>query len=129
VELTVRQIIRPFWLIGAFLMMMDGLTTYFALSGTEGAREGNPIMAAVMGAIGLALTCGLKGVIGILMVYRLAVISERGHRYEWMNRSVFLRKQSLTKVRKHAAYALAFTVLIMGMVVGNNLNVVLGGAA
>lgn len=38
---TMRQMLRPFWFVGALLMMLDGLTTYIALSrhSEQGARR------------------------------------------------------------------------------------------
>ena len=49
---TYRQLIRPFWFVGALMMMLDGLTTYIALTfHTEnGAREGNPLAVWAIGS-------------------------------------------------------------------------------
>jgi hypothetical protein len=126
-ELPLRSVIRPFWLAGAALMAADGVTTYVALSAfPEGAREGNPLGVWVIDQIGLAGMCALKILIGVLLVYRLAVISERGHRFTWMNRSLFLRKQPVEKVQRHAVWALCFSVVLMGIVVGNNIRAIVG---
>jgi hypothetical protein len=120
--------VRPFWLAGAFLMMMDGLTTYLALTMSGdgyGAREGNPVMAHLVEVIGLAGMCVVKGMIGVCMVWRLAAIADHGHRWEWMNRGLLFRPRPLWKVQRSATWALAFTLVLMGVVVGNNLRAVL----
>lgn len=119
--MSLRSFIRPFWLAGALLMMLDGLTTYIALTTVDGAREANPLMNNVIGLIGLELMCALKVIVGVACCWRLAVISERGHRYDWMNRSLLFRPKPKETVQRNAAWALSFTVTIMGIVVGNNL--------
>jgi hypothetical protein len=123
---TLRQMLRPFWLVGALLMMLDGLTTYIALSrhSEQGAREGNPIGIWAIDQFGLAGMCTLKVLIGVLMMWRLAATADRGHQFEWLNRSVLLRKQPSWKVRRNAAWALAFSLVLMGVVVGNNLRAI-----
>jgi hypothetical protein len=124
---TYRQILRPFWFVGALMMMLDGLTTYIALTlHTEnGAREGNPIAVWAIEHIGVAGTCTLKVLIGVAMMWRLADTVERGHRFEWQNRGLLLRKRPTWKVRRNAAWALAFSLVLMGVVVGNNLRAII----
>lgn len=126
--LTTRQMLRPFWLAGALLMMLDGLTTYLALTmhADDGAREGNPIAQWAIDQIGVAGMCAAKVVIGVAMMWRLAATAERGHRYEWMNRDLLLRRKPAWKVRRGAAWALAFSVVLMGVVVGNNVRALIG---
>lgn len=51
--------------------------------------------------------------------------AERGHKHDWMNRSLLLRPRPEWKVRRNAAWALAFSVLLMGVVVGNNVRAIL----
>ncbi|HEY5664072.1 MAG TPA: DUF5658 family protein [Ilumatobacter sp.] len=128
---TMRQLIRPFWFAGALLMMLDGLTTYIALRflADGGAREGNPIAVWAIEHLGLAGMCATKVVIGVTMMWRLAAAADRGHRFDWLNRSVLLRRQPLWKVRRNAAYALAFSLVLMGVVVGNNLRAIVTLAA
>ncbi len=127
-SLSARQLLRPFWLVGALLMMLDGLTTYYALThlADEGAREGNPIGVWAIEHVGVAGMCTLKVLIGVAMVWRLAVTAERGHKYAWMNRGLLLQKRPEWKVRRNAAWALAFSVLLMGVVVGNNVRAIVG---
>ena len=128
---TSRQMLRPFWLAGALLMLLDGLTTYIALTrhADDGAREGNPIGVWAIEHLGVGGMCTLKVLIGVAMVWRLAVTAERGHKYEWMNRGLLLQKRPEWKVRRNAAWALAFSVLLMGVVVGNNLRAIISLAA
>ena len=59
---TLRQMLRPFWFVGALMMMLDGLTTYLALTyhAEAGAREGNPLAAWAIEHIGVAGMCILK---------------------------------------------------------------------
>lgn len=123
---TMRQMLRPFWFVGALLMMLDGLTTYIALSrhSEQGAREGNPIGVWAIDHLGLAGMCIMKVLIGVLMMWRLAATADRGHRLAWLNRSVLFRKQPTWKVRRNAAWALAFSLVLMGVVVGNNLRAI-----
>ena len=123
---AVNTLVRPFWLAGAFLMMMDGLTTYVALTlGTdEQVREGNPVAVHAIHTLGLPAMCALKGVIGVAMVWRLAAISVRGHRYAWMNRDLLFRVRPVWKVQRSAAWCLALTLVLMGVVVGNNLHAI-----
>lgn len=125
---TVRQLLRPFWFVGALLMMLDGLTTWIALTyHTEaGAREGNPIAVWAITHIGVTGMCVAKVLIGVLMMWRLVVAADRGHRYRWMNRSIFLRQRPQWKVRRNAAWALAFSLVLMGVVVGNNVRAIIG---
>jgi hypothetical protein len=62
-EPTFRQLLRPFWFVGALLMMLDGLTTYIALTffAEEGAREGNPIGVWAIEHLGVAGMCTAQG--------------------------------------------------------------------
>lgn len=128
---TYRQMLRPFWFVGALMMMLDGLTTYLALTlhAHNGAREGNPIAVWAMEHIGVAGTCTLKVLIGVAMMWRLAATAERGHRVEWLNRGLLLRKRPTWKVRRNAAWALAFSLVLMGVVVGNNLRTIINLSA
>jgi hypothetical protein len=123
---TLRQMLRPFWFVGALLMMLDGLTTYIALSrhSEQGAREGNPIGIWAIDHLGLAGMCTLKVLIGVLMMWRLAATADRGHKSTWLNRNLLFRKQPSWKVRRNAAWALAFSLVLMGIVVGNNLRAI-----
>jgi len=109
------------------LMMLDGLTTYIALTdhADAGAREGNPIAVWAIDHIGVVGMCTLKVLIGVLMIWRLAATAERGHRYKWMNRGILLRRLPEWKVRRNAAWTLAFSVLLMGVVVGNNVRAII----
>lgn len=125
-EPTFRQMIRPFWFVGALLMMLDGLTTYIALTlhADAGAREGNPIAQWAIDHIGVAGMCSLKVLIGIAMMWRLAAAADRGHRVAFLNRGLAFRKRPLWKVRRNAAWTLAFSLVLMGVVVGNNLRAI-----
>lgn len=124
---TVRQLLRPFWFVGALMMMLDGLTTYMALTfhADAGAREGNPIAVWAMDNIGVAGTCILKVLIGVAMMWRLAAAADHGHKHTWLNRSILFRKRPEWKVRRNAAWALAFSLVLMGVVVGNNLRAII----
>ncbi len=128
---TYRQLLRPFWFVGALMMMLDGLTTYIALTmhAENGAREGNPIAVGAIEHIGIAGTCTLKVLIGVAMMWRLATTAERGHKFEFLNRGLFLRKRPTWKVRRNAAWALAFSLVLMGVVVGNNLRAIINLSA
>jgi hypothetical protein len=125
-EPTRRQLIRPFWIVGAFLMMLDGLTTYIALTyhADQGAREGNPIGVWAIEHLGVAGMCTAKVLIGVAMMWRLAAAADRGHRIAWLNRGLNLRNRPEWKVRRNAAWTLAFSVVLMGVVVGNNLRAI-----
>jgi len=124
---THRQLIRPFWFVGALLMMLDGLTTYIALTfhSEDGAREGNPIAVWAIDHFGVAGMCVLKVLIGIAVMWRLAATADRGHRVGWLNRSLTLRKKPLWKVQRNAAWTLAFSLVLMGVVVGNNIRAII----
>ena len=89
-------------------------------------REGNPLGVWAIEQVGVAGMCTLKVLIGVAMVWRLAVTAERGHKYEWMNRGLLLRKRPIWQVRRNATWALAFSVLLMGVVVGNNVRAIIG---
>jgi hypothetical protein len=125
--LTHRQILRPFWFVGALMMMLDGLTTYVALTYhvESGAREGNPIAVWAIGHLGVAGTCVLKVLIGVAMMWRLAATADRGHKTDWLNRGLLLRHRPTWKVRRNAAWTLAFSLVLMGIVVGNNLRAII----
>ena len=125
-EPTRRQLIRPFWVVGAFLMMLDGLTTYIALTffAEQGAREGNPLGVWVIEQIGVAGMCIAKVIIGVAMMWRLAAAADRGHRMRLLNRSLTFRNRPEWKVRRNAAWTLALSVVLMGVVVGNNLRAI-----
>lgn len=124
-EPTARQLLRPFWFVGALLMMLDGLTTYIALEyfGNDGAREGNPIGVWVIDQIGVAGMCAGKVLIGVLMMWSLAATADHGHRVEWLNRGLRGRRPRW-KVQRNAAWTLAFSLVLMGVVVGNNLRAI-----
>lgn len=123
-EPTLRQLVRPFWVVGAMLMMLDGLTTYIALTEhhQNGAREGNPIAVWAIGHLGVTGMCVAKVLIGVTMMWRLAAAVDRGHRITWLNRSLLGRQRPSWKVRRNAAWTLAFSVVLMGVVVGNNIR-------
>lgn len=123
---TVRQLLRPFWFVGALLMMLDGLTTYIALTffADAGAREVNPLGVWAIEHLGVAGTCTLKVLLGVFVMWRLATTADRGHRHEWMNRGVTLRRRPRWKVQRNAAWALAFSLVLMGVVVGSNLHAI-----
>ena len=125
-EPTARQLLRPFWIAGALLMMLDGLTTWIALTyhHENGAREGNPIALWAIEHLGVTGMCVAKVLIGVTMIWRLAAAADRGHRVTWLNRSLFGRRRPSWKVRRNAAWTLAFSVLLMGVVVGNNLRAI-----
>ncbi len=125
-EPTIRQLLRPFWFVGALLMMLDGLTTWIALTmhADAGAREGNPIAVWAIDHIGVTGMCVLKVLVGVTMMWRLVVAADRGHRYRWMNRNLLGRRRPAWKVRRNAAWALAFSLVLMGVVVGNNLRAI-----
>jgi hypothetical protein len=124
---THRQLLRPFWFVGALMMMLDGLTTYFALTfhADSGAREGNPIAVWAMEHIGVTGACIAKVLIGVAMMWRLAAAADHGHKYTWLNRGLLFRKRPLWKIRRNAAWALAFSLVLMGVVVGNNLRTII----
>jgi len=123
---TARQLLRPFWFVGALLMMLDGLTTYIALEffSEEGAREGNPIGVWAIEHLGVIGMCAAKVLIGVAMMWRLAVTADRGHRIDWLNRGLVLRRRPRWKVQRNAAWTLAFSLVLMGVVVGNNLRAI-----
>jgi hypothetical protein len=125
-EPTARQLLRPFWFVGALLMMLDGLTTYIALEffGDEGAREGNPVGVWAIDHLGVAGMCALKVLIGIAMMWRLAATADHGHRVEWLNRGLTMRQRPRWKVQRNAAWTLAFSLVLMGVVVGNNVRAI-----
>lgn len=127
-EPTIRQLLRPFWLVGALLMMLDGLTTWIALTmlAEGGAHEGNPIAVWAIDHIGVTGMCIVKVLIGVAMMWRLAAAADRGHRHDWMNRNLLLRRLPAWKVRRNAAWALAFSLVLMGVVVGNNVRAIVG---
>jgi hypothetical protein len=109
-------------------MMLDGVTTYIALTffADAGAREGNPIAVWAIEHLGVAGMCTVKVVVGIVMMWRLAATADRGHRTEWLNRGLTLRRRPRWKVQRNAAWTLAFSVVLMGMVVGNNIRAIVG---
>jgi Domain of unknown function (DUF5658) len=123
---TARQLLRPFWFVGALLMMLDGLTTYIALEffGEHGAREGNPLAQWAIDHLGVAGMCALKVLIGVAMMWRLAATADHGHRFEWLNRGLVLRRRPRWKVQRNAAWTLAFSLVLMGVVVGNNVRAI-----
>jgi len=125
-EPSSRQLLRPFWVAGALLMMLDGLTTYIALTyhHANGAREGNPIALWAIEHLGVTGMCVAKVLIGVTMMWRLAAAADRGHRVTWLNRSLFGQRRPSWKVRRNAAWTLAFSVVLMGVVVGNNVRAV-----
>lgn len=125
-EPTAREILRPFWFFGALLMMLDGVTTYIALTffADAGAREANPLAVWAIEHIGVAGMCTIKVLIGVIMMWRLAATADRAHRTEWMNRSLLLRRRPRWKVQRNAAWALAFSVVLMGIVVGSNIHAI-----
>lgn len=125
-EPTFRQMLRPFWFVGALMMMLDGLTTYIALTfhADAGAREGNPLAAWAIEHIGVAGMCTVKVLIGVAVMWRLAAAADRGHRIRFLNRTILLRERPLWQVRRNAAWTLAFSLVLMGIVVGNNIRAI-----
>ena len=98
---TYRQMLRPFWFVGALLMMLDALTTYIALTYYSrlrpGAREGNPIGVWAIEHLGVAGMCIAKTLIGVAMMWRLAATAERGHRLAFLNRSLLFRQATVVE--------------------------------
>ena len=127
-ELTVKQAVRPVWLLAALLMMLDALTTYLAFAwptGAYGVAEANPLMVAGFAAFGVAGTMILKALVGILSVWVLAVRTDRGRFF----RPRIFKNVSNDRIRQVAMYTLVVSVLIMGLVVGNNIRAILMIAA
>jgi len=124
---THRQLLRPFWLLGALMMMLDGVTTYIALTlhKEDGVREGNPLAVWAIEQIGVPGMCVAKVLIGVAMMWRLAATADRGHTVGWLNRSLLLKKRPRWKVQRNAAWTLAFSLVLMGVVVGNNIHAIL----
>jgi hypothetical protein len=124
---TYRQMLRPFWFAGALMMMLDALTTYIALTfhADSGAREGNPIGVWAIEHLGVAGMCIAKTLIGVAMMWRLAATADRGHKIRWLNRGLLLRRRPSWKVRRNAAWTLAFSLVLMGVVVGNNIRAII----
>ena len=56
---------------------------------------------------------------------RLAATAERGHKHQFLNRGLFMRRRPSWKVRRNAAWALAFSLVLMGVVVGSNLRTII----
>lgn len=125
-EPTFRQMMRPFWFVGALMMMLDGVTTYIALTfhADAGAREGNPIAVWAIDHMGVAGMCIAKVLIGVAVMWRLAAAADRGHRIRFLNRTILLRERPLWQVRRNAAWTLAFSLVLMGIVVGNNIRAI-----
>ena len=120
--LTTKQIIRPFWILAAALMVADATTTYIAFTAPGYvAVEGNPVMVAMFDQVGVGATMALKALIGVLACWFLAVRIERGRFFE----PRLFKKVSNNAVRLVALYSLTFTLLLMGLVVGNNLRALL----
>lgn len=127
-----RAMLRPFWFVGALLMMLDSLTTWIALTMAKNvsginAREANPIAVYVIDHLGLSGMCILKAIIGVLCIWRLAAVADHGHRWAWMYKiRPFWWKGpvSLERVQVSGAYCLALSIMIMGIVVGNNLKAI-----
>jgi hypothetical protein len=117
---NVCGLLRALWLTGATLMMLDGLTTYLALSHVEGAREANPIGVWAIDHFGLAGMCALKGVIGVLCVWRLVRVANRGHRLAVLDRGWRFQRLEPARVMTGARRALWFTAFLMTAVVLNN---------
>lgn len=114
------KLLRALWLTGATLMMLDGLTTYLALSHVEGAREANPLGVWAVEHLGLAGMCIAKGIIGILCVWRLVRRADRGAKFSWASRDWRLRRVPEYVVMRGARRAMWFTAVLMAVVVFNN---------
>src|SRR5262245_16987633 len=110
---TNRQLLRPFWFVGALMMMLDGVTTYIALTfhKADVAAEGNPIAGWAIEHLGVTGMCVVKVLIGVAMMWRLAATADRGHKVGWLNRSLLFRKRPLWKVQRNAAWTLAFSLV------------------
>ena len=68
--------------------------------------------------------CIAKVLIGVAMMWRLAAAADHGHRLRLLNRGLTFRNRPEWKVRRNAAWTLAFSVVLMGVVVGNNLRAI-----
>lgn len=127
--IDLRMVLRPMWWIGAALMTADAVTTWLAFDyaaslGLE-AREGNPIAVWAVEHLGVTGMCVLKALIGIVMVHRLTLIADRGHRIRFLNRlhlTFWQGPKPLWQVQRSAVWMLALTLLVMGLVVGNNIR-------
>lgn len=115
---------RLLWIVGATLMLLDGLTTWAALTLITNAREANPLGVWAIDNLTLAGMCAVKVLIGVVMVWRLAAVSEHGHRYDWMNRNLIFRRIPIDKVKRGAGRSLIFTVVLMSFVVTNNAIII-----
>lgn len=135
--ITPVQLIRPFWIAGAALQMLDALTTFIAIRfHSDGIYEANGFMNSVFQTIGLGPALVLKFVIGAGLFWKLARLAETGeHRVGLFNygigmthtaagrrRPAFVRK-SQWRIQRSSIMVMAFALCLMGAVIGNNLRV------
>lgn len=108
--MSICAAIRSFWLVAALLMLLDALSTWYALR--LGLYEANPLARWSMRKVGVVPDCILKVLICVPVVWGMAVIADWG-----------IRRGS-TPVTNLAIGVLAGTVLLMTAVVTNNLTLI-----
>lgn len=124
--LPLRPFVRPLWIFGSLLMMLDGLTTYLGLTAIEegdDVREVNPLMSWGIEHLTLEGAVVAKGVIGIASIWILACAADHGRRWPWANRGLLMwKRQPVWKVQRASFWVLAFSIMITAIVVGNNVR-------
>lgn len=102
--------IRSFWLVGALLMLLDSLSTWYALQ--LGLSEGNPFARWSMGHLGVRNDLILKVLLCVPMVWMMAYFADWGIR------------RSSKVIFRLAVTSLVVTVVWMTIVVSNNFTLI-----
>lgn len=114
------------WLIAAVMVVCgDALTTTVALTTIPQASEANPVIAAMIGSIGVVPAMIVKQMIGAALAIFLAYCAERGYPFAWMRRN--WRFQPVTRATSaRRAFWMLFTLTALHfLVIVNNIKVIL----
>lgn len=121
--LTIRDMIRPMWILAAIVMTADAVSTYIGVT-LYNAREQNPVMLWAFDTLTIPGALIAKAIVGIVAVWSLACRADRGYRWDWCYRLNLhpWRPTSQEQVQRSAVWALAVGFTITTLVVGGNLH-------
>lgn len=118
--LVLRSFARAVFVLGAALSVADGLSTWYVLSRRGVGREANPLVASVIGHLGVGPAMALRSLVGI-GVFWLAARRLVDHRVPAHARWSRWRRWRSTH---SAAVAYPAAMVATALVVGNNLRAV-----
>ena len=105
-------------------VLLDGITTSYALTMLSDPREANPIIASIINTFGIIPTMLLKILIGGVVAHFLAHCAQFGYPFSWMQRDWRFRRVPRANTRRRGLVMLSLLAVLHLIVSVNNLIVI-----